>query len=163
METGTEDRIRVTPEGTDPERAAEAAGVLKSARKADGGEGGPVRLPPLELPSGAVVALEKVLEEFARGQSVVLSAEDAPGEGELSTTEAARELGMSRPTLINLLDEGHIGYRMVGSHRRIPRGEIAAYRKEAEQPIETARARRRRRLQALREMARTTDEAGEGY
>jgi excisionase family DNA binding protein len=163
METGTEDRIRVTPEGTDPERAAEAAGVLKSARKADGGEGGPVRLPPLELPSGAVVALEKVLEEFARGQSVVLSAEDAQDEGELSTTEAATELGMSRPTLINLLDEGHIGYRMVGSHRRIPRGEIAAYRKEAEQPIETARARRRRRLQALREMARTTDEAGEGY
>jgi excisionase family DNA binding protein len=55
-----------------------------------------------------------------------------------TVTAAARRLGVSRTTLHKLLDSGDIGYRRVGSDRRIPDAELVAFAERgvvrAEQP-----------------------------
>ncbi len=65
-----------------------------------------------------------VVHEIAQGRQVGLVDLDR----ELSTTEAAEFLGVSRPTLVGLLKEGRIPHRMVGTHRRVPQGPLLAYR-----------------------------------
>jgi len=63
---------------------------------------------------------------LARGDAVVVNALAR----ELSTTEAATLLGMSRPTFIRLLDDGSLPYRRVGSHRRVDLKQVMAYRQQ---------------------------------
>ena len=43
---------------------------------------------------------------------------------DLTTTQAAAVLGVSRPHLIGLIDDGLLPCRMVGSHRRLARRDI---------------------------------------
>lgn len=43
-----------------------------------------------------------------------------PAKQEFTTTQAAKILGMSRPTLMRLIERRHIEFRMVGKHHRIP-------------------------------------------
>ena len=58
----------------------------------------------------------------------------------LSTQEAANLLGISRPSLVRLLDEGLIPFeRPAGVHRRVTRAAIETYLKEA--PARRAAAR----------------------
>ncbi len=47
-----------------------------------------------------------------------------PAKQEFTTTEAAKILGMSRPTLMRLIDRGRVDFRMVGKHHRIPASAI---------------------------------------
>ena len=56
--------------------------------------------------------------------------------------EAAEFLNVSRPYVAKLLDDGVLPYRQVGSHRRIPYADLAAYR-------EQERARARKAMQRL--------------
>lgn len=65
-----------------------------------------------------------VVHEIAQGRQVGLVDLDR----ELSTTEAAEFLGVSRPTLVGLLKEGRIPHRMVGTHRRVPQGPLFEYK-----------------------------------
>lgn len=100
--------------------------------------------------SGSTVEFFKaVIHEIAQGHPVGLIDLD----GELSTTEAAEFLGVSRPTLIGLLKDGHIPHRMVGTHRRVPQGPLFEYRK-----------RHRARLsQPLADPLRATDDLLRGW
>ncbi len=52
-----------------------------------------------------------------------------PVHAELTTRQAADVIGVSRPFLIWLLEEGVIPYRKVGTHRRISFEDVQAYRK----------------------------------
>jgi excisionase family DNA binding protein len=77
-----------------------------------------------------------------RGQQVVLSPEVigafqdaiagllAPTDNELTTQQAAKLLGVSRPTLIRMLETGLLAYRRTNGeegHRRIARSDALAY------------------------------------
>ena len=82
---------------------------------------------------------EKVLElleaEHSTGAVVV------PVKDLFTSTEAAKMLGISRTTLMKLIDVGTIEHVRVGTHRRIPMRAIVAYqrRRQAERD-ETAAA-----------------------
>lgn len=98
----------------------------------------------LALPRDAAELVLQVLEEQERGGAVVL-----PAGRDLTTTEAARVLGVSRPHLTELLKAGLIEHRMVGSHRRVPAAALLAFRRE-----------RDRRHSALDDLMAISDDFG---
>jgi excisionase family DNA binding protein len=82
----------------------------------------------IQLPASAVKMLVRILEEMARGNAVTL----IPVHAELTTQEAADILNISRPSLIQLLDDGKIEYRKVGTHRRIRFEALMRYKHHAD-------------------------------
>ena len=82
----------------------------------------------VRLPVSAARLLVRILEEMARGNAVTL----IPVHAELTTQEAAEMLNISRPSLIQLLDEGKIEYRKVGTHRRVRFEGLMKYKRNAE-------------------------------
>lgn len=110
-----------------------------------------VRVEELELSDEMAADLERFFEERA-GET----------DEELTTTEAARLLRISRPKLINLLEAGEIPFRKVGSHRRVRRSDVLGYAETMERPAPQTDEERARRRRALEEMARISHEAGEG-
>jgi excisionase family DNA binding protein len=81
-----------------------------------------------EIPLPAVVArlTAEAAELIARGCEVAVSVI----EDEVSTTEAARILNVSRPFATQLMDAGEIPCRRVGSHRRARRADVLRYKEQ---------------------------------
>lgn len=69
---------------------------------------------------------EKVLALLDAEQSV--GAVVLPAKKEFTTTEAAKLLDMSRPTLMKMINAGRVEFRMVGKHHRISASAIQALR-----------------------------------
>src|ERR1700760_1993772 len=67
-----------------------------------------------------------------------------------TTTEAATMLGLSRPTLMKLIESGEITHVKVGTHHRVPAQAILEYQ----------RARQARREKAAETLAAFSNEAG---
>ena len=82
----------------------------------------------VDLPASALRLLREILDWMAQGKGVVLT----PLHTELTTREAAELLQVSRTHLVQLLDEGRIPCRKVGSHRRVRAEDILAWRRETE-------------------------------
>jgi excisionase family DNA binding protein len=82
----------------------------------------------------------------ARGEEILVS----PGKAEVTPTEAAVLLGMSRPQVRKLMDLGLLEFRKVGTHHRIRVSSIREF-------LESERPRRR---EALADLAALQNELG---
>lgn len=79
----------------------------------------------IQLPAPAAQLLVRLLDEMAKGNAVTV----LPVRAELTTQEAAQLLNISRPTLIQLLDQGALPHRRVGTHRRVRFDAVMAYKR----------------------------------
>jgi excisionase family DNA binding protein len=88
----------------------------------------------------------RVVDARARGQQILVTR----GNAEVTPNEAAELLGMSRPQVRKLMDQGVLDFRKVGSHHRIRVSSIQAFL-DAERP---------RRRAALDDLADVQDDLG---
>jgi excisionase family DNA binding protein len=86
---------------------------------------------------------------MSKGNATTIMAVQA----ELSTQEAADLLNVSRPYVLELLENGEIPYRKVGTHRRIAASQLLDYKKKVDV----------QRLAALDELTAQAQELGMGY
>ncbi len=129
----------ILPSEAETMLAKESSRILASRVKA-----GPLRFrligsrggKTVEVPASAARMLVRILEEMARGNATAL----IPVQAELTTQEAADMLNISRPSLIQLLDEGKVGFRKVGTHRRVRFASAMAYKRRADAERKTALA-----------------------
>lgn len=77
----------------------------------------------LEVPAYVVGYLKSLFGNMAEGKAVQV----AVVETELSTQDAADILGVSRPHLVKLLEQGKIPFKKVGRHRRVALEDLQAY------------------------------------
>jgi excisionase family DNA binding protein len=96
-----------------------------------------------DVPREAFRIFLELLGHLANGDRVVLT----PLQTELTTQEAANLMKVSRPYLVQLLENGRIPHRKVGTHRRLRAGDLLKV-------IERDRKRRRAVLDALAAEAR---------
>ena len=100
----------------------------------------------VDLPDKLFDVLRQVAESLAAGKGVTV----APQDLKLTTQSAADFLGVSRPTLIKLLETGAIPFDTVGRHRRVTLRDMLEYRNQS----------RVERRTTLRQMARAGQESG---
>lgn len=96
------------------------------------------------LPMEAYQVLVKVVESMGAGKAITV----APLDQRLTTQEAANFLGISRPTLVKLIDRGEIAHERPagGRHRRVRLSDLVDYQRRM-------RAERRAALDDLTERA----------
>ncbi|MFI6999894.1 helix-turn-helix domain-containing protein [Nocardia sp. NPDC050175] len=95
---------------------ADAAGVLIGLRGGD----------TVEMPAELSSLIGQVLDLVSRGCTVTV----ASVPNELTTTTAAKILGMSRPTLMKLVKEGAIPAHKVRSHTRLLSKDVFAFKEQ---------------------------------
>jgi excisionase family DNA binding protein len=78
----------------------------------------------VELPPEVYRVLVQVIEAMRANLAVTV----VPQTQTLTTQQAADLLGVSRPTVVKLLDEGKVPYERVGTHRRILLRDLLDYR-----------------------------------
>jgi excisionase family DNA binding protein len=77
-----------------------------------------------ELPHSVYEVVEDLLSFMGRGIRVEL----LPVHSQLTTQEAADVLGVSRPHLIKLLEDGTVPFYKVGKHRRLRLEDLLVYK-----------------------------------
>lgn len=80
-----------------------------------------------ELFVWSYVALMTAASEDERGQAREML-HSLGSRSRITTEQAAAVLGVSRPTVIRLVDAGKLPARVVGTHRRLVLGDVLAYR-----------------------------------
>ena len=104
----------------DVQAACKALAVIDSPAQVELRAGGE----RVELSEGVLNHLATLLNLLASGKQVRIEAELE----ELSTQQAAERLGVSRTHLIELLEEGVLPHRKVGTHRRVRTEDILTYK-----------------------------------
>jgi len=100
----------------------------------------------VELPDEVFRVLVRVVQAMAHNKAVTV----APVSLRLTTSQAADMLGVSRQTLIRLLEQGKLPYDQPNRHRLLRLSDVLAYKQN--QHVETRRV--------LAEMTREALEAG---
>ncbi|MEE1621010.1 helix-turn-helix domain-containing protein [Zafaria sp. Z1313] len=77
----------------------------------------------VEIPHEVYQVLVKAVEAMRKGLAVTLT----PSSLTLTTQQAAELLGVTRPTVVRLLDEGRIPFEKPGTHRRVRLEDVLAY------------------------------------
>lgn len=103
----------------------------------------------VDLPVAAFRLLIDILANLSQGNAVQV----VPVHAELTTQEAADLLMVSRPYLIQLLDEKKIDFRKVGTHRRIRYSDLLKFKQQEEAG----------RSSSLNELAKQAQELNMGY
>ena len=140
--------VRVEPKKAERESAAEVARAVGSR----------TRSLLLQLPDGTSVPLPRALVEVLRASADKLADGHAitvlPSEVALTPAEAAELLGMSRPFVVRLLDEGEIPSERLprSRHRRVLLSDVLAFQ-----------ARRERRRAGRQRIAAAVEDAGLPY
>lgn len=78
----------------------------------------------VELPREMYEVLRYAIDAMHEGLAVHI----APVSKTLTTQQSADLLGISRPTIIRLLETGQIPFERVGTHRRVLLAEVVQYR-----------------------------------
>jgi excisionase family DNA binding protein len=99
----------------------------------------------LSLPRASAEKVLALLEAERSTGAVVVAVKEL-----FTTTEAATMLGLSRPTLMKLIETGEIDHVKVGTHHRIPAQAILRFQ----------RARKVRREKAAEVLAEFSNEIG---
>jgi excisionase family DNA binding protein len=105
----------------------------------------------ITVPASLVEIVQQLVFEIAKGNSLTI----ITNEKELSTTEAAEILEVSRQHLIELLESGElpIPFRKVGKHRRLRAEDVISFKQRIDQ----------QRLEALAQLAEQAQELKLGY
>lgn len=103
----------------------------------------------VRVPTAALRLLQEVLAEIGQGNAVSITAIHA----ELTTQEAADFLNVSRPFLVQLLEQGAMPFHKTGTHRRVRYRDVIAYKKRIDAG----------RRMALDELAAEAQALGMGY
>ncbi|MFC7942854.1 helix-turn-helix domain-containing protein [Microbacterium oxydans] len=102
------------------ERVEGAIDVLKTALQ---GPSDPVDV-ALTISRGTAENILRLLEAEDRSGAVVVPVKEL-----YTTTEASTMLGVSRSTLMKLIDSGSIEAVKVGTHHRVPADELVAFQR----------------------------------
>jgi excisionase family DNA binding protein len=100
----------------------------------------------IAIPEPVHELLLLILNNLQAGNAISI----VPEHRQLTTQRAANILGVSRPFLVRLVEDGEIPFHMVGSHRRIYLRDVLDYK----------RRRDAARHEAINDMARSEMEAG---
>lgn len=95
----------------------------------------------IDVPRELSAIMAQALQIIVAGGTVTIGSMPE----ELTTSTAAEQLGISRPTLMKLIDRGEIRAHKVGTHTRIRTDDLMEFRRARQ-------ARRRAAFDELREM-----------
>jgi excisionase family DNA binding protein len=80
----------------------------------------------VELPEEIHRVLVQVVDALSNGLAVTV----APQAMTLTTQQAADLLGVSRPTLVKILNDGGMAYQQINTHRRVRLSDVLTYREQ---------------------------------
>src|SRR5690349_3181616 len=79
---------------------------------------------PVEIPPAVRDALAEIVAILKQGRPVLV----VPQNSELTTGEAADLLGVTRPTVVKLMEDGHLPFSRPNSSRRVTLHDVLAYK-----------------------------------
>lgn len=89
---------------------------------------------PIEIPGPVAEAFAEVVSIMGRGHAVLI----VPQNTELTTGEAAELLGVTRPTVVKLMEDGILPFTRPNSSRRAALHDVLAYKQQRSQARRSA-------------------------